>query len=449
MKRHDRQQRRVSIGMAIMVLPAATFAAGLDYEFSAGAAQSDNVARQPDNPQSETIAIAGLQFSLEEQTRRFEAELVGDLAYNEYLDDTFESEFIGNFAGHTRVNLVEDRLAWNVSDNFGQVIPDPFFPETPENRDHVNYLSTGLQGGIPVSRQMLLGLEANYALATYEDLPFDSTTVGLDAGLTRQIAEGNSLGLHARGAQVEYDDEAFAANDYDQVETFVRYEVSGARTQLAADGGYSTVESDATGELSGWLLRLNVARRLSSASMLSLDVAQEFSNSASAFASLQDGGTIDLGSAPGLQTAAPFVLQRADLRWNLTGRRTAFGLGAGLQKQEYEEQPTLDQRLTRFSADVGRDLTPNLYLRLDASYDQTEFEIPGTDYSGFYANATLSYRMTRHLVLNLTYNYQDRDSDLAAASYNENRIWLSLGYRRGAPVRELRELRDDSIDGGT
>lgn len=444
MNQRIRSYRRVSLGVASMFLPLAAFGAGLDYEFTVGAAQSDNVARQSDNEQSETIAVAGLQFSFDEQTRRVEAELVGNLAFHEYLDNTYDSEFLGNFAGRTRVSLVEDRLSWTLSDNFGQVLNDPFVPETPENRGNVNYLSTGLQGGFPVGRQMVVGLGANYSQASYENQPFDSSTVGLDANFTRLIAEGNSLGLNMRGAQVEYDDEALSANDYDQVEAFVRYAVTGARTRLTVDGGYSSLDSDATGEETGALLRLNIARRMSSASTLLLDLGHEFSNSASAFATSQGTGAIGLGSTPGLQTAEPFTWQHANLRWNLAGQRTGLGIGAELQKREYENQPLLDQRITNYSANLGRDLSSAMNLQLSLLFGRTQFEIPGTDYDELLANAALSYRFTRHLVVSFSYSYQDRDSDLEGASYQESRIWLSFGYRRGVPARSM---RGNSFDG--
>jgi hypothetical protein len=438
MNKHIRQHRQIALGIASVFLPLAAFGAELDYEFSAGAAQSDNITRQPDNEQSETVAIVGVQFSLDEQTRRLEAELVGNLAYNDYLDDTYDSDIIGSFAGRTRVSLVEDRLAWTLSDNFGQVLSDPFLPETPENRGNVNYLSTGLQAGFPVGRQLAVGLGANYSQASYESRPFDSSTVGFEADFTRQIADGNSLGLNLRSAQLKYDEDALSINDHDQFEAFVRYAVTGARTRLTVDGGYSSLDSEAIGEETGALLRLNVSRRLSSASTLQLDIGQEFSNSASAFASSQIGGNIGLNAAPGLQTAAPFTWQHADLRWNLAGNRTTLGINVGSQKRKFEDQPALDQRLTSYAVNVGRDLTPVMDLQLGLRQGRTRFEIPGTDYSELSASAALAYRFTRHLVMSLTYSFEDRDSDLPIATYQESRIWLTLAYRRGVPARAMR-----------
>ncbi|MES1263873.1 MAG: hypothetical protein ABUL69_05920, partial [Peristeroidobacter soli] len=147
-------------------------AAGFGYEFTAGAGQSDNVARTEDNEQDETIASAGLRLSLDERSNRVAANLVGDFAFYDYLDDTFDSELIGSFVGNSTVTLIEDRLKWLVSDDFGQVLNDPLSPATPGNREHLNYFSTGLEGAFGAGSRNELSLGVHYSLASYEESPF-------------------------------------------------------------------------------------------------------------------------------------------------------------------------------------------------------------------------------------------------------------------------------------
>ncbi len=432
-------------GLAVtLFLPFAAGAADLGIEVSAGVLSSDNVARQATDEQSETVATAGANFSFEQRTRRMDAELVGDFVYNEYLDDTFDSELIGSFAGRSRVALVEDRLAWTLSDNFGQALTDPFQPEIPENRQNINYLSTGLEGGFLLGAQNRVGLGASYALATYETSPLDSATLGFDASYSRLIAPGNSLGFNVRSAQVRYDDDVTSLNDYEQREAFVRYAVTGARTRLSADGGYSSIDRDVGGSQSGALLRAEISRRLSSRSTLFLNLGQEFSNSASAFALTQGGADIDLNSVPGRQNAAPFTLRRASARWNLAGRRTNFGITAGVQEQEYDGSPLLDQKISAYSFDLRRDLSSVLSLDSALSFGQTRFKQAGADYDDVAANVGLSWGMARHLVVRFTYQYLDRDGDLDSNSYKENRFWLTLAYRRGQPANALRGIAFDT-----
>ena len=65
------------------------------------------------------------------------------LEYRDYLDDTFDSEVVGNLVGNALVDIVEDRFTWTLEDTFGQSTQNQFAPVTPDNRENVNYLSTG------------------------------------------------------------------------------------------------------------------------------------------------------------------------------------------------------------------------------------------------------------------------------------------------------------------
>src|SRR6476469_8214764 len=95
---------------------AATHAYGEDlaYEASLGAGRSDNILRIPSNEKSEDIASAGLQFSFDKQSSKIQADAVADLAYFDYRDNTFDSQFAGNFAGSALVSFVPERFQWEI-----------------------------------------------------------------------------------------------------------------------------------------------------------------------------------------------------------------------------------------------------------------------------------------------------------------------------------------------
>jgi hypothetical protein len=426
--------------LGVLPLFARDATAGWDYEASVGGGSTDNLTRVADEDAiDETIASAGLRLSFDESNRRVDADVVADFDYYEYLDGDYDSEVIGSLIGNTRVALVDERLHWTLRDNFGQVLIDPFSPASPANRENVNYLDTGLESTFSFGSQTRLNLGGAYAMAMYEDSPLDSDTVIGELALSRLPSDSTMLGVHARFAQVGYSDAALSAFDYDQSELFVRYNINGARTALNAAAGYTRIERDDGTTENSPLVRITLQRRLTGMSMLRLQAGQEFSNSASAFAAGQ-GGSVSLDTSAGRQTASPFKHRFADLAWLVSGRRTTLEISAGQRRQDYEDQPTLDQTLTSLRARVSRSVSATFQVSLGASMDQGEFALAGSDYDDLIGNFSVSWQASRRLGLVFNYDYHDREQDGFGGGYTENRLWLSLTYRHGSPRESMRSV---------
>lgn len=422
-----------ALGAAASVWSFGASAAEFDYEANLGMGHSDNIRRAPTNEEDEDIASAGLRFSFDQRSRRLQADAVGDLAYAEYLGNTYDSEVLGNFTGNARFAFVPERIEWVVTDNFGQVLSDPFLPVTPDNRQNINYFTTGPDLTLLFGSQTRLRLGGRYSLTTYEDDPFDSDSVSGQLALIRQLSSASSVSLNARYQQVSYDETALNS-DYDQSDAFVRYDVTGARTHLAIDAGYSIMERDAAADSEdGLLLRLDMARRLSSSSTATLQAGREFSNAGSAFSTSQNSGIIGQQPTPGIQTAQPFTNDFATLGYNFDRNRTGFSLSASWADRAYDDGGTLDQTLTTFGAQFSRELSQRTSLTLNGSYSLGEFEVPDSDYEDLNAGVSFGWRLSQRVTLTATYGYFDRSSDRPDGEYTENRYWLSIGYGRGMP----------------
>ena len=420
-------------------------AAELEYRASLGAGHSDNIRRTETNEVSEDIATAGLQFSADQRTAKLQADVVGDLAYYDYRNHTYDSEVVGNALADIRYSFVPQRFDWVLTDNFGQVLDDPFAPPTPDNRENINYFATGPDLTMAFGSQTRLRLSGRYALTTYETSPLDSDSALAELALIRLLSGVSSVSLHARAQQVRYD-EASLNGDYDQGEAFVRYEAEGARTRLSADLGYTELKLDAGDQkIDGPLVRLNIQRRLSSASVLTFDGGSEFTNSGSAFAETQGIGGIGLGSAPGRQTVQPFTLDHAALTWDFQRNRTGFSLFGAWEKHSYDEDPILDQTTTTFGAALRRQMSPATSLTLNAAFTDATFEQPGVDYQEVSGGVGFDWRLSRAVSVTASYEYVDRNSDLAGTSYKENRFWLSIGFGRGDP-RNRRATPQFAVD---
>ena len=438
-KTRPRSLHRAVAGVLALTSLATASAADFAYEFSAGAGQSDNITRRSTDPIDETIAAAGLRFSLDQRSSRVEADLVGNFAYNDYLDDTYDSEFLGNFAGTASFVLVEDRVRWMASDNFGQVLTDPFVPATPENSENLNYFSTGPDVVLGFGSQMELHAGARYSLSSYESHDFDSDSVLAQLGLVRLLSKSSSLGLNARWQEATYDDQALNA-DYDEAEAFLSFEATGARTYLNIDAGYNEIshEIDSRSD-SGPLLRLDASRRVSARSRATLSAGHEFRGSGAAFAATQGGGDMTLDPVLGRQTAQPFMHDHASLGWRLRHNRTEYGLTGSWNSQEYTDAPLFDQSLISFGGSVSHDFTPQLNVHVEVMSTDADFDQPGGDYHDDTAGLSLRWRMARRLSMTFTYAYTSRDSDQLTGDYDENRLWLSFGYSFNEPRTALQQ----------
>lgn len=420
---------------AVLALLASSgaLAANLDYELTAGYGHSDNIARVRTGEQEEDIASAGAQFSVDHRSPRLEADLVGDLAYFDYLGDTFDSELLGNVAGTARVGLVPERVEWLFADNFGQVLRDPFTPATPENRENINVFTTGPELALALGSQTRLLLGARYSLFTYEESPFDSDSVLGEVAIERSQSSSNSIALHGRVQQVRYDEDWLNA-DYDQAEAFLRYSAGGIRTFLTLDVGYSQIDREASTETENSpLLQLELSRRISASSTINLTAGSHYSNGGAAFAAAQTGGDIDLGTTPGRQSTIPFRDDYGSLRWHYLRYRNDLSLAAEYREYSYEDAPLLDQTLASIIGTAQRQLSPQMSVALNLLYATAKFDQPNRDYDDLGGGLSLDWSMSQHVVLSVTYEYLDRSSDLATTAYKENRVWLTLGWRRGTP----------------
>src|ERR1700689_425840 len=109
----------------------------------AGLGETDNVSLAPSNKVSQTMTVADIDFAVLEQSRLFNVNAKGDFSDYDYLQGAYGNELIGRFDGLAKLALVPDRVTWVLQEDSGQSLLDPYLPQTPSNRQNINYVSTG------------------------------------------------------------------------------------------------------------------------------------------------------------------------------------------------------------------------------------------------------------------------------------------------------------------
>jgi hypothetical protein len=406
-------------------------AADVSYGANVGMGYTDNVTRVPDGELDETIASIGAQFRLAQESRRLNANIVTRLEYREYLDNSFDSEIVGNLIGSAVFDIVEERFTWTVDDTFGQTMLNQFLPSTPANRENANRLATGPDLTLPFGSRNKFILRGRYIDLSYEDSDLGNQRTRGEASLARDVSDVATASANVTTERVEFDDQARFAN-FDHSEAFLSYDVDSARTTLSIDGGITEIESE--GETSDtWLGRLEFARKVSVATTVGIELGHDFSDAGDAFANLQALQPGSLEPVPVQQTATPFENTYGILFGRFTRNRTGMQLRLGYYDESYDDQPLFDRKRYTLDLALHRDISSVMSARLGANYSRQEYETVDQDFADLKASLGVRWNTGRSSYLSFEYQYLDRSDD-AAGDYNASELWLRFAYQVGEDV---------------
>jgi hypothetical protein len=417
-----------NVAAAQQAAPAADAAHSqtLDIEMNGGISYSDNIHRSTVDEQSGTIGRVGTAIDYQQHSRRLEAAVDLNAAYEDYSDDAFESGVVGGVDASLDMGIVPERFTWSFQENFGQITTDPFAATTPENREDINYFTTGPDFFLHFGDALGLRVGARYSDVQYEVSPTDGTQLAGSLSLVRQMSGKSSLSLTVDGSRFEFDDQ-LANTDYDRYQAFLTYHLSGARTDLSVDAGYSrlNIGDDENG---GSLARISASRQLSPGSTLSLSVGTQFSDSGDLFRQGQDFSGVNLQTSQIVATGDPFESRFASVGYDFERNRTSLSFSAEYEQERYETLTDLDRTLVTWNLRARRHLSAVFSVSLFAELIKEEFD--QTDYSDdeLRAGAFLDWTVGRRLAVRFQFDHFDRDSSLADTEYSENRGSVFLIY---------------------
>ena len=411
---------------ALWLIPALAVAADVQVAGSLGIGHSDNIRRVSSNAEDESIAQAGLELAVSEKTRRVDGDLISDLAYMDYLHNTYGSELVGNARGKVVVNLIEDHLQWDVSDNFGQTQTDLFTPVTPSNSENINYFSTGPDLILRLASTTDLQVGARYSLVDYQVSPLDNNRGSGTLALIRNIAARSSVSLNAEHDHVEFADHT-VNTDFDNDALYFGYHAEGIRTKVTINVGVSRIKMAATTENES-LLRLDLARDVTARSTLNFSVGREQTDAGSSFGSQKISDNVSLDTQSLSSSGSPYTNEFVDLGWIAAGRRTRIGASIQYNQENYLQQSSQDRDHTAAQLYVSRDFGPRVSARLVGDYAKDDFKQQVGDSHETSIACGFSILTSRLLRIDLSVERYNRNSDLVNGDYRENRAWLKIRY---------------------
>lgn len=401
------------------------------YGVAAGIGESDNVNLSSTAPKAQTIAAANLDFDLKRTGSRFDGSALGTFTDLDYLQGAYSNQLLGRFDGLATAKLWSDRLKWVVADDFGEEQTDPFAAITPASLQRVNVFTTGPDLTLHPSYSTFVNVDARYSQISYQSSPFDGHNIIGSAELGQQLSPLSTVSLVVQGEQLRFDN-TIVNTDYDRREAYGRYVVQGARTSIDAQLGATQADDVRSSWKTSPLVRLQLTRRVSPFSLLTLAGGREYTDAAGSFSGLTSGAGGGIVVAPVTQSTANYQRDYGSAGWEFVRERTTLGLTGGWERDAYDVQSIFNVTRADAGLSLGRSFTPKLWANVSGTLDRYDYSNQGfTDKFGT-VGAGLVYQPGRWVVVYARYDHSfRRDSGLQAAGrgYDENRAFIMIGYR--------------------
>jgi hypothetical protein len=422
-----------------VLIPAAVSAGTVQVEGDVGLGHSNNIDRSTLDQRSGNMESVGLRFSVLQDTRRVNADLLGDVAWTHYSDNAYSSKLTGNAVGRIRIGLIEDHLQWRVEDNFGQTRADLFAAPTPENSENVNYFSTGpdLRLGLGSSMDVVLG--GRLSLVDYQRSPSDTRRFSAWMGVEHELSTTARLSANVASEWIDPRKNAVSPS-YERSALFASYAIDGARTSLRFDAGANRVGmgGDST---TGSLARVQIDRRLGQYSNLILRAGREFTDSGNTL-SLDSAATLQIpGQLNGslVQAAQPFTNTYASAAWSIVGRRTAIEISSGWYDEDYRDVASTDRQRLQMGIQVSMKFAARMQATAGLDYDRDRYDSAFGDSSNMTGRLGVQWSLGRRTGLTGTVERYFYESETISPNVNETRIWLRVRY--GVAPDRLSQLK--------
>jgi len=423
---------RTTTACVLMVAIAAQSRADLQYEVSGGVGTTDNITRVHDDPIDENFGMVGLTAAWQEQTRRFDGLADIDLSYVEYLENDFESEIIGNADASVIFGIVPDHFTWMARDTFGQVQADPFVPVTPENRQDLNYFTTGPDFIMEFGSQNALRVIGRWSSSQYEGATLDSTREQVGLQYSRIMTRISDFGIQAIAERINFENE-LTPSDYDRQSAFVSYDLNAPRTEIEAQLGYTWLHREGQDIDDSPLVDIFITRNLTPSSTLAFSAGVQLTDAGDALRDSMPSGAG--GLSPSITaTSDPYENRHFGLEYRFQKPRTGLTLSVQRSVEEYESQTLYDRTRMNYTLAGNRLLTSALELTLNVNFTHDDFHnvVNSTDEKRF--GVVLDWRLTRTFSLRFLAERLERDSDGNDLDSTENRLLLRANWFPNGPV---------------
>lgn len=437
-RRHSRLREFgvAALPLALAVaLPCDAQSLRVDYVLGASVLHSDNVNLSDDAPQSETVVSPEVNFEASQSSSSTSFRARGRVQYLSYVEDTFNDETRGEFAGQFTWMLMPQRLSLVVEDYLGQQPVDFTSGYSPSNQQQINVFTAGPSLFARFGDAMRGQVDFRYSDTYAEETRDFNGNRYLGAGrLFRDLGTDQWISLNVEASKVRFDLDAANA-DYDRYDAFIRYRRESTRLNFDASVGYTRLDQNsAAGEESSPLARLQLDWQASPRSVVSATAAYQFADTASDLIAestrLDELVISDITAPTGLVGPAVYRQRRYELGYRFTEERWNFQVRPYVERVDYND-PLLSGWTTEGAyLDFQYQLRPQLNLGVSVVRENRDYLVAVREDRDTLARIGLTYEFSSHLSGSIDWQRRNRDSNIPGQDYRENVATISVAYRR-------------------
>jgi len=431
-----------SVTLALAATSGMASAAQLDYTLYTGIEHSNNVNLTSSDPISENILTPGLSFNFMQQGSTLQVNAIGNLEYEDYLNNHFKNQTLGQLSGQANCTIVPQRLDLIVEDYAGVEPVDTLASNAPDNQQQTNVLVLGptlyFRLGDTFRGQAELRYINSYASKVTE---FNSSRGQAAFRVYKDLSATDQLSANVETQHVDFTDSTGGPN-YDRNEVFGRYVSKLAKFDTDVVVGWSQLSFDHAGSDSAPLARLSLGWRPTSRSSLVLSGAYQYADAVEDMIvqpgqplTTQPGqplptqpGGISTGNA--VIDSQVYLERRLDLTYSFRTERLTFSAAPFFEKLDYVNNTTFNQTGRGLAASIDYRLRPTLTLSGFATGERLTYQTLDRLDKTYRYGLDLSEQWTPHWSWHAALTRQLRTSDATGQSYNENEIYFGVIFRR-------------------
>lgn len=436
--------RTTILGLAVaaaLALPDASHAQAADQNswfvtLDGGVNYTDNVSRSQVDEESETIGTAGLLLGITTDRPKLDADVAAHLEYRHYLDDTFDSEVVGGVNAFMAYSFIPERFIWVVEDNFSQISSDITAVDTPDNRENVNFLSTGPDFTIGLTSRTSVQLSGRVSDAYYEERETDSQGLTGSVALIRQMSDASSLSLNGSTSETDFDEEVFS--DFRIDSGFLRWQTVTERTSLILDGGYNRVSQDDEFNLieddtsGGLLARLDFSRAVGARSRVGVIAGTGLETPGQGLQRIQDVIGVDPGDDDdAIVGSDAYRADYAFLTFNTDWERGAFAAVVDFRSESHETETEADRDAYGALLEVSREISRRFTANLNSRYTKNDFSETDFAFDEWSVGVGVSMQVSERFSVQARVAHIEGSSDDGTRDFDENTAYIGFSYTRG------------------
>lgn len=411
----------VLLSAAFVLSTSQALAEPVSVVMSLSSEYSDNI-RRTSEKQDDIVHTATVGASYRNQEGMLDQTFDGSLGFETYQNNTYGNDLTVDLSWLGMLNLIPQRLIWRFSENLRDTRQSSLRPNTPDNRERVNFFSTGPTYILPITNADRLQFNANYARTDYEESSqIDTYRYGGSVAWHHLTPSLLNVSLTGAVDQVYYENDVELTNRSAALGLSKTHEFLDWRIE----GGYAQTEAEQFGgqnEYDGMEGEISLRYQMSTDGQLNLFASHQLTDTSSQFSVL----IFDLPFTFSLQQVVRLTVYEAGYSQQLTGRdQLAFSVAR--RHQEFETTGETEE-INGITARWNHQFSPMVSGYLFGTYEYRRYSEFDREDNEREIGIGLKANLYRNLQVEGFVALRDQTSDEGIYDYDEMRIGVKAVY---------------------